>query len=110
MGDFTDGWDDGRGRVFFTPREPFFLWKPKKSRSDVLKFPNFMKNPPQPTKKKVIYNIMVWPRNFDEFWVEIFGEGDSRKCCGNLTRNMLEKKPLEERLSFVLSENVFMRV
>ena len=62
------------GRGFFTPPE-HFLWNPKKSRSDVLKFPNFMKKPPNQQNK----GDMVWPRSFDEFWVEIFGEGDSRQ-------------------------------
>lgn len=43
--------------------------------------------------------------------MEIFGEGDSRKELREINpKDAGKKKPLEERLSFVLSENVFMRV
>lgn len=39
---------------------------------------------------------MVWPRNFDEFWVEIFGEGDSRKELREINpKDAGKKKTLE---------------
>lgn len=73
--------DDGRGRVFFhTPGAFFFLEPQKIIKNPEVMFWNFQISwKTQPNQHKKGWFIMVWPRNFDEFWVEIFGEGDSRK-------------------------------
>lgn len=72
--------DDGRGRVWTTPREHFFFGTPKIIKNPEVMFWNFQISwKTQPNQQKKGWFIMVWPRNFDEFWVEIFGEGYSRK-------------------------------
>lgn len=92
----VDGWWEGKG-LDHTPGAFFFLEPQKIIKNPEVMFWNFQISwKTQPNQQKKGWFIMVWPRNFDEFWVEIFGEGDSRKELREINpKDAGKKKTLE---------------